>query len=395
MQNRSASISPASHAAGFARRSSDLRSRPAFTLIEMLVTIGILLTLAALTVAFLPALSNYQKVQQAASRLQGWLLTAKQRALRDQFPRGIRLNVVSDPFYGTVVREVQYIEQPDDFSQGTITFTSSTNTATVSTDTDLAGGFDPSGTGANSTLWPVQVGDYLQIPGHTSATPVFRITGVTSVNQSPKNQITTANPTLNGTSGGPYTIIRAPRVLTGEPVLQLPQDVVIDLNNVNVGAGSSLIKGDVGGTGVGITNASNASPIVITSTGHNLSTGAQVFISGVAGNTNANGYFTITYVDPNNFSLNGSTGNAMYTSGGTWAAVNYDVVFAPSGSVTRAGGQSGKIILWMRDVTQDTPNPGTMFFVVIYTRTGTIAVHPVAGSGNPYSFATDGKDSGV
>jgi type II secretory pathway pseudopilin PulG len=365
-------------------------------LIEMLVAIGILLTLAALTVAFLPAISNYQKVQQAASRLQGWLLAAKQRALRDQLPRGIRLNVVSDPFFGTVVREVQYIEQPDDFSQGTITFATSTNIASVSTDTDLAGGFDPSGTGANPTLWPVQAGDYLQIPGASSTTPVFRITAVTSATHSPGNQITTANPTLNGTSGGTYKIIRAPRVLTGEPVLQLPQDVVIDLNGVNVAPGSSLIQGDLGGTSVGITNASNASPIVITSTGHNLATGAPVFISGVAGNTNANGYFTITYVDPNNFSLNGSTGNGTYTSGGTWAVVNYDVVFAPSGSVTRAGGQKGKIILWMRDVTQDTLNPGTMFFVTIYTRTGMIAVHPVAGSGaNPYSFATDGKDSGV
>jgi len=67
-----------------------------------------------------------------------------------------------------------------------------------------------------------------------------------------------------------------------------------------------------------ITNATNASPIVITSAGHGLLTGQRVTITGVGGNTAANGTFTITKVDDNSFSLNGSTGNGAYTSGGTW-----------------------------------------------------------------------------
>jgi hypothetical protein len=69
---------------------------------------------------------------------------------------------------------------------------------------------------------------------------------------------------------------------------------------------------------VAITGASNAAPIVITSAGHGLSTGDAISVTGVAGNTAANGVFTITKVDDNSFSLNGSTGNAAYTSGGTW-----------------------------------------------------------------------------
>jgi len=69
---------------------------------------------------------------------------------------------------------------------------------------------------------------------------------------------------------------------------------------------------------VAVTGATNASPIVVTSTGHALNTGDAVSISGVAGNTAANGTFTVTKVDANTFSLNGSTGNAAYTSGGTW-----------------------------------------------------------------------------
>jgi len=69
---------------------------------------------------------------------------------------------------------------------------------------------------------------------------------------------------------------------------------------------------------VAITGASNAAPIVITSAGHGLSTGDAISVSGVAGNTAANGVFTITKVDDNSFSLNGTTGNAAYTSGGSW-----------------------------------------------------------------------------
>lgn len=69
---------------------------------------------------------------------------------------------------------------------------------------------------------------------------------------------------------------------------------------------------------VAVTAATNASPIVLTSTGHSLSTGDVISVSGVVGNTAANGVFTVTKVDANTFSLNGSTGNGAYVSGGTW-----------------------------------------------------------------------------
>ena len=67
-----------------------------------------------------------------------------------------------------------------------------------------------------------------------------------------------------------------------------------------------------------VTNATNASPIVITSTDHKLSTGARITITGTLGNTAANGTFLVTKVDDNTFSLDGSTGSGAYTSGGVW-----------------------------------------------------------------------------
>lgn len=93
-----------------------------------------------------------------------------------------------------------------------------------------------------------------------------------------------------------------------------------------VGVGSSATAFALGQTdlqatvtgAVAITAASNASPIQITSAAHGRSTGDSVTITGVGGNTAANGSWSITVVDANNFTLNGSTGNGAYTSGGTF-----------------------------------------------------------------------------
>jgi photosystem II stability/assembly factor-like uncharacterized protein len=69
-----------------------------------------------------------------------------------------------------------------------------------------------------------------------------------------------------------------------------------------------------------ITNASNATPIVITTSGnHGYLNGDRVRITGVTGNTAANGDFTISVnsATPNQFTLISSAGNANYTGGGT------------------------------------------------------------------------------
>ena len=65
------------------------------------------------------------------------------------------------------------------------------------------------------------------------------------------------------------------------------------------------------------TTGNTINPIVITSDAHGLVTGQLVTISGVGGNTNANGTFVVTVIDVNTFSIS-ATGNGSYTSGGTW-----------------------------------------------------------------------------
>lgn len=73
------------------------------------------------------------------------------------------------------------------------------------------------------------------------------------------------------------------------------------------------------GSSIAITGASNASPIVVTAANHGYSSGESVVISGVGGNTAANGTWIVTVLSASTFSLNGSSGNGAYTSGGTAA----------------------------------------------------------------------------
>ena len=67
-----------------------------------------------------------------------------------------------------------------------------------------------------------------------------------------------------------------------------------------------------------ITGATDATPIVLTvgsTTG--FASKRIVTVAGVGGNTNANGIWSITVLSSTTIQLNGSAGNAAYTSGGT------------------------------------------------------------------------------
>lgn len=70
---------------------------------------------------------------------------------------------------------------------------------------------------------------------------------------------------------------------------------------------------------VNVSNAvNNGSGLIrITASGHGLSTGNKVFISGVVGTTEANGAWLVTVVDGNTIDLQTSTFTNAYVSGGT------------------------------------------------------------------------------
>lgn len=107
------------------------------------------------------------------------------------------------------------------------------------------------------------------------------------------------------------------------------------------GAGTATLK-DHGA----ITNATNAGPISITSVSHGLTSGTTVVVSGVLGNTGANGTFLINVVDADTFTLTGSTGTGAYTSGGMWNVAGlYNVSIACTSADGYAPGDSFSLLV--------------------------------------------------
>src|SRR6202034_3839924 len=104
-----------------------------------------------------------------------------------------------------------------------------------------------------------------------------------------------------------------------------------------------------------ITGASDASPIVITSANDGLVTGDVVTITGVTGNTAANGTWTITVIDANDFSLNGSTGNGTYATGGTWTSFSTWSIPVGSGTGDQFSGADFGIATDNNNLVQTTP----------------------------------------
>jgi prepilin-type N-terminal cleavage/methylation domain-containing protein len=320
-------------------RKNPVFRREGFTLVEMLVAISILTVIATLSIAVIPVIQQRAKASQGGDRLQGWLLEAKQMALRDGAPRGVRLLIDPNTMYST---SALYIQQPDNFTGGVLIFdppggaTSNPNKATI-IGVALDGGLPvPPNYPPDLPQYPVQPGDYLQVqggqahvithvypPNPVTSTPGYVLTQTAlwdTVNLPPAPA-----PTYQTTN---YTIIRQPRPIAGEPVLYFPDDVAVDMT----------------------TNTAVSSR-----------------------------------------SIPDWTAAAITPSG-----LSYDIIFTPSGTLTGSiGNGNGKIILWVRDVTQDIDQPGEMPLICIFCRTGrTGGFQNNYQNGNPYLYVLDPRATG-
>lgn len=97
-------------------------------------------------------------------------------------------------------------------------------------------------------------------------------------------------------------------------------NTTISGNLATAQASNTVSVNDPAKAAVTITAATQANPCSITSTAHGLSTGDEVFISGVVGMTELNDKtYTITVVDADTFTLDSTDATAYtaYTSGGT------------------------------------------------------------------------------
>jgi len=105
-----------------ARTDGQQWSRGAFTLVELLVVMAIIAVIAGIGVYAMQPFQNRAAVNKGAVLLQSWLTAAKQRAVRDQQPRGIRLvpgdeltDLQGNPIANLVTKCI-YIEQQEDIT---------------------------------------------------------------------------------------------------------------------------------------------------------------------------------------------------------------------------------------------------------------------------------------
>jgi Tfp pilus assembly protein FimT len=353
--------------------------RGAFTLIELLVVIILIMILAGLAAAFLPAIGDSARAAQGATLLQQWILTARQKALRDQVPCGLRLIPYVDPVdnltvyknkAGTLqmaaqVRQCQYIEQPDDFA------VSPTQTANIGNVGKLMTEKPPTGTApAHPVVYicskypnggflqinkQVAVGDYLEILGNGLMHKITSIGPPQVYSNSPTSEVTTeialnSLPLYPVANTRQWRIVRAPRA-TGDDLLQLPAGVIIDLKSNDP---------DYSGAWV------NTVPVL---------------------------------------RLPANQKPPIFTP--------IDIIFSPSGAVISPGFTNDTINLWVREynpMPNPTPPPpfidphagdpghGEQTIIAIYVRTGLTAAHPPApfpwGPYGPYAFIVDGRTSG-
>ncbi len=377
--------------------------RRAFTLIELLVVMGIILLIATLGYLTFPNISSRTMVD-AANRVQGWLLAAKQMAKRDGRPTGVRLIVSNLPIDNILdtqqppakvfATKMQFVQQPDDFvgpmngtapslctcQQSPIVIFPPPGTQAMllgSASVNDANG-EPTG---NFDLAPVQRGDYIVFGGSGTVYPIAGVQVAWSLNPPlggnipfltlgthigdippplPPAQPQTNYRQMNGPNvdpkginqSVPYRIIRQPRRILGEEDLFLPGNTANQAKIDPVGA------------------------TVIDTTQY------------IAGTTRS-GCLNL----PLPRTINGET--------------CYEIMFSPSGAVVGPAAGNDMIGLWISNYGIPNPKfppslpqynvaPARPVIVSIRTRTGLIGVFDVnSTAGNEYSFARDMRASGM
>jgi prepilin-type N-terminal cleavage/methylation domain-containing protein len=193
-------------------------NRSAFTLLELLISLGIILILATLTMRLLNATLNSDRIRSGSRELQSFLAGARDRALFAGQPRGVRL--IPDPFDPSTCHSFVYIGAPSTFTDGLqVTITTAAGVSTIS-GASIAGAW-------NSLVQRGLLTDGAPITlGGTQYTMSRTVVGP------PATWVLTTN-NYTGTTGTsiPYALQLLPSVLPGEAPRTLPSNIVIDLDN--------------------------------------------------------------------------------------------------------------------------------------------------------------------
>jgi type II secretory pathway pseudopilin PulG len=322
-------------------------NRDAFTLIELLVVITIGITLSAMAVMVIPKFNENRIASKAADQLQGWLLISKTKALRDGAPRGIRITYDTNKLSA----QIQFVEQPPNLTPRV------SNAGVLSTPA-------------------------ARVYNQASGTPPVDQQQFVAIEDI--DLLSTASIALND-------LIVFPDDPTGNYLItkvyskSQPGSLSSDAADLN-----TYISTKTNWTVVQLqTRMNSAAYTTFSTTNYRFVRQPQPLLGETGMSLPVD--TTIDLSDADN-KIGSGANTTLGTVGGT-----LDILFAPSGltSVFKNGNflaNQGRIII---EVRHQDPNVGEATLLTIYSRTGSIAAHPVDPGSDRYALTKDGMNSGM
>ncbi len=226
-------------------------SRAAFTLVEMLVVITIMLVMMGVTVAVINVSVEGERIRSGARQVQSYLAGARDRATFAGRPCGVRFFL--DTLDSTIVRSMVYIQVPEDWQRGS--FTVAVNQLGNQTDLSSSLLVEELQNGATTTEW-LSI-DFLlntnlirkpkiMIQGHW-----YTVVGKGNLTLPGQNNLVqrylTIRPPFRGSVGtrvaeGEYRLQLQPAFMPGQEPVLLPAGVAIDLDQCRRTNGSAFAE---------------------------------------------------------------------------------------------------------------------------------------------------------
>ena len=367
----------------------NIKNRLGFTLIELLVVIAIIGVLAGLAIYFVPSFNTSAKSARGAGDLQQWFNGARQRAIRDQSPHGLRI-LLGIPIAPSPVGAME--------SGSTVTIT-----------TAAAHGFE---IGENVLIAGVGIGGYngvftiTSVPSPTAFTYTDTTVGLAASgggfasNGARKCQFLEQPDDLGGGRYWNGTQFTSLTLQTGAPDAQgRYSQLTVNGANFNDGSvqandyleinGSGLMHYITGVSGTQLTLGIGLQyPITTPTSNFRILRQPRVVgdeILDLPRNIVVDGTTNVIYSNSMNYPLTAPYIEAIPADG----SGNVDIMFSPSGAVMPGTGiTKSNVVFWVRSRDFASIFEGEPTLIVVYVQSGLVAAYPVntGNAANPYDL---------